>query len=114
MDEQVMVFINGKKYETVDKKEIFGYSVGICMDQLQYMSKEAMVSWIYECCSMIEELNVKSANLKRKVTTTRSYLSKNTDKMDREKTMSYVINLVLGSQDLGELHGFGISNKGAY
>ncbi len=105
MDENaIRLIVNGKTYGSIDKKEIMEYILGIGLLQLQYMSKEAMVSWIYECCNMIDEVStwVKLGTIKRRATIARKYLIENQEKMSREHMMTYFTNLILASQGLSD------------
>lgn len=109
MDENaIRLIVNGKTYGSIDKNEIMKYVLGVGLLQLQYMSKEAMVSWIYECCNIIDEVStwVKLGNIKRRATVARKYLIKNQDKMSRERTMEYFTNLILASQGLTDYSNY--------
>jgi len=102
------IYINNKKCDSVDRKELFGYVIGLCMAHLPYMPKEAMIDWVLESCSMLEETLSWKTNipLKRKITYIRNYIDRKGKNLTREMTMNFVTNLILSGQGLGTLSGF--------
>jgi hypothetical protein len=106
--DMIDIYINNKKCDSVDRKELFGYVVGMCMAHLPYMSKEAMIEWILESCFMLEETLPWKANtpLKRKITYIRNYIDRKGKYLSRDMTMNFVTNVVLSGQGLGTLSGF--------
>ena len=104
----VDVYVNNKKIDSVDRKELFGYVLGMCMAHLPYMSKESMIEWIQESCSMLEETLPWKANtpLKRKITYIRNYIDRKGKYLSRDMTLNFITNLILSGQGLGTLSGF--------
>lgn len=109
------LYIGGKKHTAIEKKQVFSYVIGLCMPHLQYMSKEAILDWIKETCSLMEETLTwgKNPTLKRRIGYTREYLAKREDELSREILMSIVINIILAGNGMSTLSGFGYGVEGS-
>jgi len=109
----VDVYIGSKKCESVERKELFGYIVGLCMPHIQFMSKDAIIEWIEESCFLLEETLewAKNPSLKRKITYVRDYIFRKRDILSRERTIMFLTNIVLSSQGLGTIPGLTIKKR---
>jgi hypothetical protein len=99
---------------TVEHSHALGQILLLCIPHIEYMSKEAMYDWIMGACDLAEETLEwkKSSKIKSKITLIRKYFDKKYEKMTREHLANYLMNLVLSSEGMGTLPGFGYGVKG--
>jgi len=105
--EDIKVVVNGVLWGRTKQSGALGSIVEVCMEKLNYMSREAMIEWLLESCNLAEETLSwkKNATLARRINYIREYL-KHRDP-SREVVMSMIVNTVLSGHGLGNLSGFG-------
>ncbi len=111
--ENVDIIVNGGVWNNVPQSGIIAGLSELAMENIKYMSKEAMVTWLYEACNLAEETLEwkKNATLSRKIKQIREYF--NHHDPDRQTTMNILINVILSGQGLGTLSGFGYGKSGS-
>ena len=98
---------------TVDnEKEALSYIISLAINQIKYMSVDAMKQWIFDACDLVLETERDGhlddykgdPGLTRKVNTTKEYLQ--TTEFTHERMMQTLVNIAMGGMGLGTLPGF--------
>lgn len=103
----VDVVVNGGVWNNVPQAGIISAITELAMDNIKYMSKEAMIEWLLQACEMAEETLEwkKNATLSKKINFIRDYFKEHDPSRDR--IMNIMVNIILSGQGLSTLSGFG-------
>ena len=106
------IVVNGRKYDSVEFGNSFGPLMSLTLDYLNYMSVDAMKIWLKEASLLVEETLTwkKNASLKRKITYINKLLDKNISRLMLQRI---VTNIILSSEGLNTLPGFGWGDVGS-
>ena len=53
--ENIDIIVNGGVWSNVSQSGIISGVSELAMEHIKYMSKEAMITWLYEACNLAEE-----------------------------------------------------------
>jgi hypothetical protein len=103
---------NRVTYTVDNEKEALGYIISLAINQIKFMSVEAMKQWIIDACEFV--LDVERSDrpesyegdkaLVRKINTLLEYLQ--TNEFTHERMMQTLVNIAMGGMGLGTLPGF--------
>ena len=112
-ENEIKILINGAEYSAVEKIEhVFGIIFERNLDHYQFMSTEAIKQHMINVMELVLELSKKSCNdslikftsgMKKLMKFMQGVIDKVTSK---DVILTYIVNLVLAQEGLGQLHGF--------
>ncbi len=111
--ENIDIIVNGGVWSNVSQSGIISGVSELAMEHIKYMSKEAMITWLYEACNLAEETLEwkKNATLSRRIKKIREYF--NHHDPNRGMVVNILVNTILSGQGLSTLSGFGYSKIGS-
>lgn len=106
------IYTDGNYYDKIDQKNLLGKVLSLVLYDLKYMSEDAMKNALVTTTDLAEESIREfggNSTLMRKISFIRDYLS--IKELNRKVLLSIITNMILSSEGLGTLPGFGYSSS---